>query len=228
MRRTKDLGYHEASNRGGWMVGPLIAVLVVSFAAVFIDTIAIDDKNLDADSDHPGPLPAHVVQLSDHAYLIQEGAGVAPNDICQGGTTDGEGVDGTSRVPGLNAFFAECYVDQTWNNSKKNSGDFNFAEAGQKAISKPGWYLPSAIFILLSLIFPFIVGVNELVGRRSDKRKAKAQKKITYNKQLAQYRALQESWSKDEIDDLQFDKKLQKLVNDGFTVPDSGVFKNHA
>jgi hypothetical protein len=64
-----------------------------------------------------------------------------------------------------------------------------------------------------------------LYGRRQDKKKAKAQKKVTYDKQLAKYRALQESWSKDEIDDLKFDEKLQKLVQDGFEVPDTGVFK---
>lgn len=49
--------------------------------------------------------------------------------------------------------------------------------------------------------------------------------KSTYDSQLARYKAIQAAYARDEINDLEFDKKLQTLVDDGFTLPDSGIFE---
>jgi hypothetical protein len=206
------------------MWAPLCLTIVASIIWLFVDTASIDHVNSDAGAAHRGPVPAGVIKLSPDAYLVERDSTATSNEICRGGDGYDDGPEETRRISQINATYLECVVDQKWNLPAKKANP-SFIEAGEQALAKPNWQLLSIIFLSVSLIFPTIVGLNELKGRLGDRRKERKEKPIRINRQLTKYRALQASYARDEIDDLQFDTKVQALVQDGFELPDD-AFKS--
>jgi hypothetical protein len=219
MKPTKELTDYEAQTRRQWMIWPAVIVIVVAMGITFIDAIAIDDKNGKGEG-HIGPIPAGVTELSKDSYLIASGASSTPHDICKGETTGGEGPSETRHIPSLKGTYVECYVDQEWG-FKPDRDDPNLGQSIVRAVSKQEIQIPTAAALGLALIYPLLVLFANAIGAVKSRRNSE---KI-YNAQLARYRAIQASYARSEIDDLQFDAKIQGLVQEGFELPDPGIFK---
>ena len=226
MKRTKDLPAYRQEERMNWMIGPFVAVLVVLAIGISIDALAIDDVNVADENTHIGPVPDGVTKLSPDAYLIDRSSDATPNEICKGGggSTSEQGTEETRLVKKLDAAYVECYGDQNWNYVKAEDNP-NLIEGYVKSVSKESVQTVAAVGLGLTLIFPLLVGLVNGFGFAKDSIHARRHRKVKYDSQLARYRAVQASYARDEIDDLQFDEKIQALVNDGFTLPDSGIFK---
>jgi hypothetical protein len=209
------------SEQTAWLWCFWLAVLATC-AALTINTIATDNGGSDPE-DHQGPVPAGVAQLSPQAYLIEPDSNVVPGQICKGtgGSSNASPIESVADVKSLHhATYAHCYADQHWNRPYKKSPNFGDAMI---STGTNKWFFGPVLIVALALA----LWAAALILPRNyhAKKQAKENAKMLYDKQLAQYRALQSSWSKDEIDDLQFDKKIQALVAQGFEVPDEGVFK---
>jgi hypothetical protein len=225
MKRFEDFSGSKQYTMKGWMQAPICIFAICWAIAFLVDTIAIDDRNANADSKHTGPVPERVIQFTSHSYLVQEDAPVSASDICLGGSVDGSGVAVTTLVDDLDGTYVECYTGQEWNVSEEIAKDQSFGEALGTAISKSAFIWTGIVGLLVTLWFPIFMGLREMVAIAVTRKQRKADAKVKYDGLMARYRALQSSYSKDEIDDLQFDKKLQELVSAGLNLPDRDIFK---
>jgi hypothetical protein len=224
MERMKNMRPHQKSERIAWMVWPFVIAAFVMGAAIFIDALSIDDTNDAAENAHYGGPPADVIQLSADSYLIAQGSNVAPLDICKGENSNGEALEDAPRpIEKLKATYLECGDDQNWN-ARDEAINYSLGEGLQQASTK-SWVFPvGAVAAFLTLAFPLLVGFREGFGAIGDRRRAKRERSVKYDANLARYRAIQDSYARGQIDDLEFDKRISKLVGDGFTLPDKGIF----
>jgi hypothetical protein len=195
MKRTRDLSSYEQEQRFNWMVGPLCTFLAVFALAISIDAISIDDVNTADENTHVGSIPAGVTLLSKDSYLLARSTDATPLGICKGGDGTDDGVKETRRIPDLNSTFIKCYGDQNWNfkPARDNPGLF---DGYSIAAQKQEFQLVAAIGLGLTLIFPLLVALVNSFGAVKDRVHARRDRKVIYNKQLAQYRALQSSWQR--------------------------------
>jgi hypothetical protein len=204
------------------MTGWYVAILCVAAIALGVNAVETDSNGLQSE-DHREALPAQVVKLSPQSYIIERGAIVTTEQICKGDNsdTDDEPYEVDHPVPQLdNATFAQCDLPQRWD--ARGASSPNFGESILLTLTTPGWFIPTGIALLLNSVWPlFLVGTE----RRRKKVAAKLAKEREYNKLLERYRAYQGAYARDEINDLEFDARIKKLVEeDGFELPDKGLF----
>lgn len=224
MKRYSEFGYHTRETLKGWMIVPAVIFAIAWALAFTIDVLAIDDQNDIAEASHTGSVPAHVVTLNADAYLLQDGSHVTPQDICHGSTTEGANARESRRIDALNAVYVQCYLDQSWN-VKQETIDPNLGQALGTSIAKPAFIITGVVGLGIALLLPLILLLNEAVAIAAGYKQRKVDKREKYNALAARYRAIQASYSRDEIDDLQFDKKVQELVKEGYNLPDRDIFK---
>jgi hypothetical protein len=222
MTRMKDLHHYEQKIRWGWMIWPFVAVLIACFLVISVDALSIDDVNDSVGEAHYGSLPSGVIQLAPASYLVDFKADVTPLDICKGATTEGSGAKITKRFPEIGKIYVECYVEQKWNFGRKD--DPSLGDGYVIAAQKQPFLIIFGIAAGLSLIYPLFNLFYEGFGLLNDGRKARKERKQNYHKLTARYAAIQSAYARDEIDDLQLDKKLKELVAEGYEIPDKEVF----
>jgi hypothetical protein len=226
MKRTKNLNTYDQEQRFNWMIGPFLAVLAIGLIVLTIDAICIDDVNSADENTHKGPVPVGVIELSRDSYLLSRKTDATPLGICKGtGDSSSEvGAHETRRIPSLDSTFVKCWGEQNWN-FKPAVDNPGFLDGLVTSAQKQVMQIVFGVSLGLSLIYPLLVIFVNSYGATKDRIQERRHRRIKYDAQLARYRAIQASYSKDEIDDLQFDKKLQALVQEGFTLPDEGIFE---
>lgn len=185
---------------------------VVGWVVVAICTVLIAAAGHDGEgrtkSDHPGPVPANVTQLSASAYLIPPL--MDPDTVC--GRFSGS-VDETRVVRKIEGTYVSCAYNQTWNSNLPPS--LNYGTSLIHVAQQPYLYFPLAGFALL-LFVPW--GVLEAVAARrrrasrTAERAEEARKRVTL---LDQKRELVGAWSRNEIPDQDFEKRLSDLYDKG-------------
>lgn len=99
---------------GDWVLtGVVVTVLVLAASAI---AIGVWDGAGRKDYNHPGPVPAKVVQISKDQYLIADG-GPQVSEVCGGA------IDSTAKIGKINSTFVDCYEDDkiTWNDHRARS-----------------------------------------------------------------------------------------------------------
>lgn len=208
----------------GW-----IAAFVVPFLVVLLACTIIKDDAGTKEWNHRESLPAGVVQVNPWTYLIEPSAKIAPGAICRGSTSQGPPVTQATDVAQLHhATFVQCQRSQTWNDNRRGSP--NFGNAMMTTLTEDrGFQIPFAAWLLVCLTAVASLLVS---GASRQKRRRRAQeeseriaKSQQYDRHLAEYRAVQAAYARDEIDDLQLDKKIKNLVANGFDIPDGEIFR---
>jgi hypothetical protein len=172
----RDRHYYRSANlvetRKNWMWWPPTIVIVLALAVLLINSVSTSSSDNYGGEKHADPVPAQVVQYTDDSYLIAESAKTSPTDICKGGNSNGDAIEESKTM--LNGdIYVECGADQKW--SQKPTDDTNFGEAIMTTIDEPGWFMPLLGALLLSLMYPFVVSCNELLGLRRRRKAARTE-----------------------------------------------------
>lgn len=114
-----------------------------AFFAVLITMMVIDGEGR-KDYHHTTPIPAKVAQVSSYQYVLQPGAKVTADDICQFTDADGSRIQSNKRVGAIT--YVECGHSQYWNDHRAASPDL----VGAAGIFVADWrYMAPVIFFLL-------------------------------------------------------------------------------
>jgi hypothetical protein len=180
-----------------WVCVALIAALI---------SVGIIDGQGREERQHVGELPAGVEQLSPTAYLIEQG-GPQPLDICQGKTADGDRIRSTKTLTRINRspMFIECARSQEWGIDEPLSEGFDDAmvTVGTSLIA---WAVAGGTLFLFML-----PGTMEAINTGRRRRAIQRKKRLSFEQKR---QALTDSWARKEISDLDFENRLQELMDE--------------
>jgi hypothetical protein len=194
----------------GWFA----AIFICALLALAINAWATSSGGYD-DQEHRGPVPVGVQQINPNVYIATRGNPVLLSQICWGGKDpNSSGVTRESYPTSLGGRrYIECERGQKWNVHRKPKPSFWHAAFG--TLTTPGWLAPVIIAVSLLLLYPLALTVGSwhagTAGRKA-KRRAKKQKPADLEQKR---RELVRAYTKDEINDLEFQMGLDKLYAQG-------------
>lgn len=201
--------YNFDGNTVGWyMFGVAMAILSLLIASWAIDSHGAKAWN------HREPLPHGVYQITRYAYLLDVGkTNLVANDICRGtDSSDSSPVYASIAVKSLkDTVYVQCSKGQTWNDHRSRS--INFGHAIGRVVSSRLYIGLNLLLFLVLSIWPLSVVLRVHRGRKLERQKALERKKANKSAYEKQKSALAAAWARDEINDKQFEIKLDELVH---------------
>lgn len=195
-------------NEFGWL--QVIAVWAVIGALVVIACAwSTDAGGREIGKTHSGSVPAGVVEVDRDLYVVASGSGQSLDRICYGdGSTEYDNSAQPLTIGDFKGEIYRCVKEQTWNDHGNLSP--NFGGSLLLMLKNPAWAIPALGPITLFLLFCALVAPFNLYGRRKQRKVAKMNLK-----QAA--RELTASWAKDEVEDVDYYLKMDKLYKQGLT-----------
>lgn len=185
-----------------WGFGLWVFIICVG---VLVSTAVIDSGGRHEDKgQHSESLPAGVQQLSADSYIVP--SKFNGNKVC-GGDNRYPTVKNQATLAKIDGdpVYIQCRKDQTWN----IRGDLspNFTDGIVETATSPiFWGLAGGSLILFLL--PGTIEERKYLKQRKYQRK---QFKLSFPKKKE---ALENAWARDEITDLTYENKLQKLLDE--------------
>jgi hypothetical protein len=194
----------------GWFA----AIFVCALLALAINAWTTSSGGYD-DQEHRGPVPAGVQQINAKIYIANKGNQILLSQICWGDhDIDGNTVTSESYPRSLGGRrYIECERSQKWNVHRKPKP--SFWKAAFNTLTTPGWAAPTIIALVVWLLFPLSLTIGSWHAGSADrkaKRRAKKQKPADLEQKR---RELVRAYTKDEINDLEFQTALDKLYSQG-------------
>lgn len=199
-----------------WSWSLFWVITLATIIALLSNTIATDNGGLQ-DGQHRKALPSGVVQLNSKSYVIKRGTFEA-GTICNGDSTDTDDdpFETANPVPQLdNATFVQCDLAQDWGVRTHDSP--NFGDSMLLTLTHPWFFAP------VGLAFVVLASGCGLVLLSNSRRERRALRKAKPGL-LVRYRAIQDSYARGEINDLEFESRVTGLVDAGLELPDRDIF----
>lgn len=175
---------------------------VVTFLTVVMGSL-IWDATGRQESDHTGPVPAGVTQLSGTLYIVP--FGVRPGSIC-GPVADGSGVANTTPLKAVGGSIVSCQERQDWN--VKTGPSLGTIKAFFAFVTAWQFYVPEIIFTLILLTFPAVPLWKYYVGPWYKGRKSRKTMKINADFKRKEMGVL---YAQDRITDVEYRDALQRI-----------------
>jgi hypothetical protein len=167
---------------------------------------------------HVGPVPSGVTQLSDTAYLVGWSSGVLPEQFCQTNVNEDQGTPRgyktRRRIPKLEADYVQCVYAQSFGISPKEPESKNLGE-GFLNIWSQWWFWTGVGCFFFFVVIPWRWEWYKLQMMRWKRVQREREAIATYNMEEQKLREIVAAYSRYELSDSEYESGLERAYMAG-------------